>query len=77
MNDLSDETFDWAGLNDAIWYIMDTWRIYGRIGSHGKEKWSQFRDYPYFWDGGVWSLFYPGYVYVKTKLELHLLHIGF
>lgn len=67
MNDWSDETFDWAGLNSAIYYIMDTWRIYGRIGSHGKEKWGQFRDYPCFWDGGIWSLFYPGYVYIKPS----------
>lgn len=52
-------------LNKAISYIMKTWKRYGRIGSHGKEKYGTFRDYPYFWDGGIWSLFYPGYVWIK------------
>ena len=65
MHDWSDETFDWAGLNDAIYSIMETWRIYGRIGSHGKEKYGTFRDHPRFWDGGIWSLFYPSHFYIK------------
>lgn len=52
-------------LNNAITYCMDTWKRYGRIGSHGKEKYLVFRHHCYFWDGGVWSLFYPGYVWVK------------
>ncbi len=60
-----DKDFDWKGLDCAITYCMDFWRKWGRIGSHGKEKYGTFRDHVYFWDGGIWSLFYPGYVWVK------------
>jgi hypothetical protein len=46
---------------------MDTWRVYGRIGSHGKEKYGTFRDHPYFWDGGLHHLIWPGYVYIQNR----------
>lgn len=52
-------------LDEAICYIMDTWRIYARIGSHGKEKYGTFRDHPRFWEGGLHTLMYPGYVYIQ------------
>lgn len=56
-----DEWFEKNGkdLNSAISYIMETWRKYGRIGTHGKEKYGIFRDHPYFWDGGLHTLLYP------------------
>lgn len=65
MHDWSETDFDWDALNDAISYCIRFWKRYGRIGSHGKEKYGTFRDHPYFWDGGMWSLFYPGYVWIK------------
>lgn len=52
-------------LDEAIYYIITTWKRYGRIGSHGKEKYGTFRDHAYFWDGGLHSLLYPGYVWIK------------
>ncbi len=60
-----DETFDWSALNESIYYCMDFWKKWGRIGSHGKEKYGSFRHHTYFWDGGIWSLFWPGYVSIK------------
>lgn len=52
-------------LNNAIYYCMDFWKRWGRIGSHGKEKYGRFRDHPWLWDGGIWSLVFPGYVWVR------------
>ena len=48
----------------AIRYIMNTWRRYGRIGSHGKEKYGTFRDHAYFYRGwwAIHELVKPGYV---------------
>lgn len=65
-------------LDESIYYIMDTWKAYARIGSHGKEKYGTFRDHPYFWDGGLHSLMYPGYVWIKYpfiyfKLDHHII----
>jgi len=54
-------------LNSAIRYIMDTWKTYGRIGSHGKEKYGTFRDHVYFWDGGIHTLIWPGYVSIQNR----------
>lgn len=59
------DDFDWKALGESITYCMRFWKRYGRIGSHGKEKYGTFRDSPYFWDGGIWSLFWPGYVWIK------------
>ena len=61
-HDWSDRSFDWKALHESIKYCMKTWLKYGRIGSHGKEKYGTFRDHTYFWDGGLWSLIRPGYV---------------
>lgn len=63
---------EWFEKNDndlynAISYIMKTWTKYGRIGTHGKEKYGTFRDHPYFWDGGIHYLLYPGYVRVVHR----------
>jgi hypothetical protein len=60
-----DNNFDWDALNDSIRYCMNFWKKWGRIGTHGKEKYGTFRDYIYLWDGSIYQLFYPGYVYVK------------
>jgi hypothetical protein len=51
-------------LNDAISYCMDFWRRWGRIGSHGKEKYGTFRDHVYFYRGwwAIHELVNPGYV---------------
>jgi hypothetical protein len=57
-----DEDFDWDALNISIGYIMKFWKKWGRIGSHGKEKYGSFRDSPYFFDGTIHSLIYPAYV---------------
>lgn len=61
-----DDWFEKNGndLGEAISYCMRFWRRWGRIGTHGKEKYGTFRDSIYMWDGGIWSLFYPGYVSV-------------
>ena len=62
-----DEWFEQHGdkLGKAINYCMGFWRRWGRIGSHGKEKYGTFRDHPYFWDGGIHTLIYPGYVWIR------------
>lgn len=60
-HDWSEKDFDWKSLHNAINYCIKFWRVYGRIGSHGKEKYGTFRDHVYFWDGGIWSLIRPGY----------------
>jgi hypothetical protein len=54
-------------LNEAISYCMDTWLRYGRIGSHGKEKYGTFRDHPYFWNGGIHGLIWPGYYSIRNR----------
>lgn len=64
-----DDWFEEHGskLDESISYIMDTWRTYGRIGSRGKEKYGTFRDHPSFWDGGLHTLIWPGYVYIQNS----------
>lgn len=54
-------------LDAAIHYIMNTWLKFGRIGSHGKEKYGTFRDHPYFWQGGIHDLIWPGYVSIQNE----------
>jgi hypothetical protein len=54
-------------LYDAINYCLSTWKRWGRIGSHGKEKYGTFRDHPYFWDGGLHRLIWPGYVSIQNR----------
>lgn len=59
-----DEWFKKNGndLYESIDYCIRFWRKYGRIGSHGKEKYGTFRDHPYFWNCSLTGLIYPGYV---------------
>lgn len=69
MHKWGDEWFEknGANLDDAIYYVMETWTKYGRIGTHGKEKFGVFRDHSCFWDGGIHDLLYPGYSRVVHK----------
>lgn len=60
-----DKDFDWEALNNAIDYCMIFWTKWGRIGTHGKEKYGTFRDHVYFFNGSIYSLIYPGRVYIK------------
>lgn len=62
-----DEWFEKYGndLNCAINYCMNFWRRFGRIGSHGKEKYGRFDQYPMFWDGGLYGLIWPGCISSK------------
>ena len=62
-------------LNNAIYYCMSFWLRWGRIGSHGKEKYGTFRDHSYFWDGGIWSLVYPGHVRIRPKWRFMYFYI--
>lgn len=64
-----------ADLGKAIDYCMRTWRRYGRIGSHGKEKYGTFRDHVYFYraNWALHELIYPGYVYFQgPRWLMHL-----
>lgn len=53
-------------LDSAIRFCMDTFRR-ARIGCHGKEKYGTFRDHCYFWDGGLHTLIWPGYVRIMNR----------
>ena len=59
-----DEWFEKHGpdLWKAINYCINFWRRWGRIGSHGKEKYGTFRHHAQLWDGGLHTLIWPGYV---------------
>lgn len=63
MHRWNDEWFQKHGdkLYESINYCMSFWRKWGRIGSHGKEKYGTFRDHITLWDGGIHGLIYPGY----------------
>lgn len=81
MHEWGDDWFEEHGnkLNDAILYIMRTWVKWGRIGTHGKEKYGTFRDHPYFWDGGLHTIIWPGYVrimshFVYFKLDRYVIN---
>lgn len=56
----------WDDLYKAISEIMHIWKRYGRIGTHGKEKWGKFRDQFWPWNGTITGLLYPGYVRIMT-----------
>lgn len=64
-----DEWFEKHGndLDSSISYCMTVWKTYGRIGTHGKEKYGTFRDHIYMWDGGIHSLIWPGYVSIQSR----------
>jgi hypothetical protein len=53
-------------LNNAMRACEDVFRIF-RIGTHGKEKWGCYRDHVYFWDGGIHTLIWPGYVRIVSS----------
>lgn len=61
-----DEWFQKNGneFSKAIDWCMDNWERWGRIGSHGKEKYGTFRHHPYFYTGWwpIHELLRPGYV---------------
>lgn len=61
-----DEWFKENGeeFSKAIHWCMDNWKRWGRIGSHGKEKFGTFRHHPCFYSGWwpIHELFKPGYV---------------
>ena len=60
-----EEDFDWKGLNTAIQFVTDTCYRYGRLGMHSKEKYGTFRDHVYPYDGTLYSLCNPGYMYIR------------
>lgn len=51
-------------LDKAISFCITNWERWGRIGSHGKEKYGNFRHHIYLFYGELplWELCYPGYV---------------
>jgi len=63
-HDWSDKYFDWIGLHTAIHNILRTLRCWGRISTHGKEKFGTFRDQAHPWDGSMFELLRPGHCYV-------------
>lgn len=76
-----DEWFKKNGndLNQAIDYCCHVWTTYGRIGTHGKEKYGTFRDqlYPYVARWPIHELVKPGHVYYRfpkwmMKIEIRL-----
>lgn len=67
MHEYGDEWFNKNGkdfIKITNW-CMRIWHKYGRIGTHGKEKFGTFRDHIYMWDGGLHTLLFPGYVFIK------------
>jgi len=81
MHHWGDEWFEKNGtdLDNAIRFCTRNWRRWGRIGSHGKEKYGTFRHHPYGFqsDWPIHSLVKPGHVYYRWpkliyKLELAL-----
>lgn len=54
-------------LDEAIYYCIMTWRKWGRISTHGKEKYGTFRDqasgYGAWW--AVHELVKPGHMYYR------------
>lgn len=63
MHYYGDDWEHWDTLHQAISEILDYWRS-RRLGSHGKEKFGTFRDHVFFSDGTLFSVLYPGYVYI-------------
>lgn len=64
-----DDWFEKNGddLYKAINYCCDVWRTYGRIGTHGKEKYGTFRDqlWAYRAEWPIYELVKPGYLYYR------------
>lgn len=61
----------WNELHSAIENVERIYRIF-RIGSHGKEKFGTYRDYPYFWEGGLHELIWPGYVRIMNRVVYYI-----
>lgn len=68
-----DESFDWDALHKAIDLISSVCRRFGRIGMHPKEKYGTMRDQLYPFDGSLYSVIKPGYVYVRWPKWLYRL----
>lgn len=58
-NPWNNKKFDWKGLDDALTYIVDFLRTYGRINCWGKEKYGSLRISCYFEMISIHSLLYP------------------
>ncbi len=75
-----DDDFDWASLNEAITYICETCRVWGRLPVYGKEKWGNGDFYAYWWGGTVTELVNPvvlgkiGMPYWLYELDLKYSH---
>jgi hypothetical protein len=67
MHNWGDEDFDWNGLYEAELYINKIMKL-ARIGVHSKEKYGTLRLTPYFFDGTIHHILYPGFVYCQYKL---------
>lgn len=63
-HDWSEKDFDWKGLSKAE-DIIRFWFKLARIGCHSKEKYGTLRVTPYFFDGTIHTLMYPGFVYCQ------------
>ena len=81
MHRWGDDWFEKNGndLSEAIHYIVNSCRTYGRIGSNGKEKYGTYRDSIYFYRAwwGIAELTHPGYMHYPLpkwfyKLDLAL-----
>jgi len=51
-------------LHTAIHFCIRNWQRWGRLGSHGKEKFGTFRHHVYYydWRWPIHSILKPGYV---------------
>jgi len=63
MHQWGDEDVDWAGINNAAYYISDFCRRWGRLGGHSKEKYGTVRFYANFGASSLLSLSHPGYMH--------------
>lgn len=57
-----EEDCDWEGINEVCKYLYTYCKRWGRLGLHTKEKFGQVRATPWFYHGGYFSFFWPGYV---------------
>jgi hypothetical protein len=64
-----DEDFDWNSLYKGMDIVHQACRIF-RIGVHSKEKYGTARWSFYLFDGSLYSVTHPGYVYVKYNYWL-------
>lgn len=57
---------NWEDLYEAIQFIENYWKKYGRICVVGcKEKYGTFRDHSSFWDGTLYGLYMRGWYYYR------------